>query len=98
MIQDRLYKVLLAPRVSDKAYMVADKHSHIVFKVLKSANKHEIRQAVEKLFDVKVESVRTLNVPGKKRRFGRIEGRTKGWKKAYVKLEEGHDIDFVGLE
>jgi large subunit ribosomal protein L23 len=98
MIQDKLFKILMSPHVSDKAYMVADKHSQIVFKVVKSANKFQIKKAVESLFDVEVACVRTLNVPGKKRRSGKIEGKTKEWKKAYVKLKEGHDINFVGSE
>lgn len=62
------------------------------------ANKQDVKNAVEKLFEVKVESVNILNVKGKARRFGRVEGRTKAWKKAYVKLAEGHDINFVGAE
>lgn len=98
MIDDKLYNILLSPHVSDKSYMVADAHSQIVFKVAKFANKQQIRKAVEKLFEVKVEKVTTLNVSGKQRRFGRIEGKTKDWKKAYVKLKEGYDINFVGTE
>jgi large subunit ribosomal protein L23 len=84
--------------VSDKAYMVADTNSQIVFKVIKDANKTDIKKAVELMFDVKVEKVSTLNMPGKRRRFGKIEGKTSSWKKAYVTLKEGHDINFVGAE
>ena len=98
MMQDKLYRILLSPHVSDKSYMVADSHSQIVFKVAKDANKSQIKKAVEKLFDVKVDKVNTLNFSGKSRRFGRIQGTTKSWKKAYVKLQEGHDINFVGSE
>lgn len=96
MNQERLLKVLLAPRVSDKAYRVGDKHNQVVFKVVRDATKPEIKAAVESLFEVKVDSVTTVNCTGKSRRFGRIAGRTKDWKKAYVTLAEGCDIDFVG--
>lgn len=95
---DRLYNIIKSPHVSDKAYMVADTNSQIVFKVIKDANKTDIKKAVELMFDVKVEKVSTLNMPGKRRRFGKIEGKTSSWKKAYVTLKEGHDINFVGAE
>ncbi len=98
MSQEKILNTLLGPHVSDKAYTIADDGSHVTFKVEKNATKLAIKKAVEQLFDVKVESVNTVNVKGKKRRFGRIEGRTKDWKKAYVKLAEGHDINFVGAE
>ncbi len=97
-MMDRLYNIIKSPHVSDKAYMVADSNSQIVFKVLKDANKAEIKKAVETMFDVKVDKISTLNMPGKRRRFGKIEGRTKSWKKAYVTLKEGHDISFIGAE
>jgi large subunit ribosomal protein L23 len=93
-----MYKVLLAPHVSDKAYRVADANKQIVFKVATEATKGDIKNAVEKLFDVKVESVTTVNVKGKKRHFGRIQGFTKAYKKAYVTLEAGHDINFGTAE
>lgn len=95
-MKDAIYKVLLSPHVSSKAYMVADHNSQIVFKVAPKSNKIQIKAAVEALFDVKVLGVSTTNVKGKQRRFGRITGRTKNWKKAYVTLAEGHDIDFTG--
>ncbi|MFZ9034771.1 MAG: 50S ribosomal protein L23 [Francisellaceae bacterium] len=98
MSQERLLKVLLAPHVSEKAATVADVSGHVVFKVVKTATKLEVKKAVEMMFGVSVESVKTVNVKGKARRFGRIEGRTKDWKKAYVKLAEGHDINFIGAE
>ncbi|MDE4951056.1 50S ribosomal protein L23, partial [Francisella tularensis] len=72
--------------------------STIVFEVDRFENKQDVKNAVEKLFEVKVESVNILNVKGKARRFGRVEGRTKAWKKAYVTLAEGHDIKVVGAE
>ena len=96
MNNEHLMKVLLSPVISDKAYRVAEHHKQVVFKVMSCANKLQIKKAVEALFEVKVANVRTVNVKGKKRRFGRIEGRTKDWKKAYVKLMPGYDIDFIG--
>lgn len=98
MNQERLLKVLLSPHVTSKAHEAADRTSYIVFKVATDATKIEIKQAVELLFEVKVKTVRTVNVKGKARRFGRIEGKTKDWKKAYVRLQEGHDINFIDAE
>jgi large subunit ribosomal protein L23 len=91
-------KVILAPLVTEKSQRIADKHKQIAFKVVTDATKPEIKAAVELLFKVEVESVSSLNVKGKKKRFGRHEGRRKDWKKAYVTLAEGHDISFVGAE
>lgn len=88
---------IIAPHVSEKSTLAADANRQFVFKVANSATKLEIKQAVEKGFGVKVESVSVLNVKPKKKRFGRIEGARKGWKKAYVTLAEGHDIDYTGL-
>jgi large subunit ribosomal protein L23 len=96
--QEKLLKTVIRPHVSDKTYGLSDVNSTIVFEVARFATKQEVKSAVEKLFEVKVESVNILNVKGKARRFGRVEGRTKAWKKAYVKLAEGHDINFVGAE
>jgi len=93
-----LYKVLLAPHVSDKAYRVADQSKQIVFRVAPDATKADIKKAVESLFEVKVESVNTVNVKGKARNFGGMRGMTKAWKKAYVRLEQGHDINFGTAE
>ena len=98
MNQERLMTVLLSPYVTNKAYDLADKFSYAVFKVSTDATKKEIKKAVEMLFEVKVQAVKTVNVKGKSRRFGRINGRTKNWKKAYVRLEDGHDISFVDAE
>lgn len=98
MNQERIFKVLVGPHVSEKASIVADKHKHIVFKVAKDANKGEIKSAVEALWNVKVEAVRTVVVKGKKKRFGRFEGRRQDWKKAYVSLKDGFDIDFLSAE
>jgi len=97
MNQERLYQVLVAPHVSEKATNVADKNRQVVFKVAVDADKLEVKKAVEKLFKVKVSGVRILNVKGKVKlnRFGL--SRRNNWKKAYVRLAEGHDIDFASF-
>lgn len=94
--EERLLKVVLGPHVSEKSTMAAESNNTVVFKVVKDANKEEIKQAVEKLFEVEVNSVRTVNVKGKTKRHGSSFGKRKDWKKAYVILKEGQDIDFVG--
>jgi large subunit ribosomal protein L23 len=98
MKQERLMKVLLSPVVSEKSSRVADANRQFVFKVLPGASKPEIRKAVELMFDVKVKGVQVTNVNGKNKRFGQTVGRRVNWKKAYVTLSEGHDIDFIGKE
>jgi len=98
MSQERLMKVLLAPIVSEKSSRLADENRQFAFKVLRDATKPEIRQAVESLFDVKVTGVQTDNVKGKVKRFGQTLGQRGDWKKAYVTLAEGQDIDFMGAE
>lgn len=96
MNQERLMRVLLAPHVSEKGTRVADLNRQVVFKVRRDATKPEIKKAVEQLFDVQVERVQVLNLRGKRKAFGRVVGRRSDWKKAYVKLKPGHDIDFMG--
>ena len=96
MKEERLLKVLRAPHVSEKSTMAAEANNTVVFKVAKDANKAEIKAAVEKLFEVEVEGVRTVNVKGKTKRHGMSSGKRSDWKKAYVVLKEGQDIDFVG--
>lgn len=91
-----LMNVLLSPHISEKSTNAADKHRQVVFKVAKDANKADIRAAVEALFEVKVEKVQVANSKGKQKRFGATMGRRPSWKKAYVTLAEGHDIDFMG--
>lgn len=98
MNQERLLTVLLGPHISEKATMVAEKSNQIVFKVAKNATKNEVKAAVEKLFNVKVKAVSVANVKGKTRRFGQINGKRKDWKKAYVALEAGQDINFGAAE
>ncbi len=96
--QERLLKVLLAPQISEKATYVADKFGQFIFKVASDATKPEVKAAVESLFKVNVKSVQVLNVKSKVKRTGRILGRRKGWKKAFVRLEAGQEINFVAGE
>ncbi|GAA5168652.1 50S ribosomal protein L23 [Viridibacterium curvum] len=94
--QERLMQVLLAPQISEKATSVADKNEQVIFRVASDATKPEIKAAVELLFKVQVESVQTLNVKGKVKRFGRTTGQRKGWKKAFVCLKPGQELNFEG--
>lgn len=98
MNQERLYKVLLGPVVSEKSASVAEAANQVVFKVLPNADKAEVKAAVEKMFDVKVQDVRVLNVKGKTKRTRHGLGVRSDWKKAYVRLEQGQDIDFAIAE
>lgn len=98
MSKERLMKILLSPLVSEKSARIADKHNQMTFKVAVDATKPEIKKAVEMMFDVKVDAVRVLNMQGKKKRFSNMLGKRKDWKKAYVTLAEGSDIDFLGAE
>ncbi|MDR1890184.1 MAG: 50S ribosomal protein L23 [Zoogloeaceae bacterium] len=88
-------QVLLAPQISEKATYVAEKRDQVVFRVAADATKPEIKAAVELLFKVEVESVQVLNVKGKVKRFRQSFGRRKGWKKAFVSLKPGQEINFV---
>jgi large subunit ribosomal protein L23 len=98
MNTERLMKILLAPVISEKSTRVADANRQYVFKVLPGASKPEIRKAVELMFDVKVSGVQVANMRGKIKRHGQTTGKRADWKKAYVTLAEGHDIDFMGAE
>ena len=95
MNQERLLQVLLAPQVSEKATYVADKNNQVIFKVAADATKPEIKAAAELLFKVEVDAVQVLNVKGKVKRRGAIAGRRKGWKKAFVCLKPGQEIQFA---
>lgn len=95
MSSDRLMKVLVAPIVSEKSTLIADKHEQVAFRVLRDASKDEIKAAVELLFNVKVQAVRVLNQKGKTKRFGRTIGRRNHVRKAYVSLAEGSEINFA---
>lgn len=98
MNKERMLKVLLAPHVSEKASRASETGNQVVFRVAKDATQLEVRRAVEQLFDVKVESVQTLNVKGKQKVFGRMQGKRSDWKKAYVRLQDGQDIDFSSVD
>lgn len=98
MNQERLMQVILAPVISEKSTRVADQDQQVVFKVVKDATKPEIKAAVELLFKVEVEGVQVLNVKGKVKRFGRFTGRRSDWKKAYVSLKPGQEVDFTAAE
>lgn len=98
MNRERIYKVLLGPVVSEKSAAAGESANQVVFKVLPDASKLEIKAAVQALFDVKVEQVRVLNVKGKTKRTRYGVGRRSDWKKAYVRLEQGQDIDFAVAE
>ena len=93
--QERLLQVLLAPQISEKATFIADKNEQVVFKVSSDATKPEVKAAVESLFKVEVKSVQILNVKGKAKRFGKMTGRRKDWKKAFVCLKPGQEINFA---
>lgn len=92
----RLMTVLLEPRVTEKTTRLGEAGKQFAFKVTRGATKPQIKKAVELMFKVKVDSVRVSNVKGKRKVFRSMEGRRANWKKAYVKLAEGFDIDFAG--
>jgi len=95
---ERLMNVVLAPVVSEKSTRVADKNRQYVFRVADNATKPEVKAAIELLFKTKVQSVTVLNVHGKQKRFGRFMGRRRNWKKAYVRLAAGQEINFAATE
>ena len=94
MNKDRLMQIIVSPVISEKGTIAADQNKQFVFRVLKNASKPEISRAVELMFSVEVDQVRVLNCKGKEKRFGSMMGRRSDWKKAYIKLKPGHDIDF----
>lgn len=98
MNQERIYKIILGPVISEKSAQLGEAAGHAVFKVVKDAEKPEIKAAVEQLFNVKVKSVQVLNVKGKTKRTRYGIGVRNDWKKAYVRLEQGQDIDFAFAE
>jgi large subunit ribosomal protein L23 len=95
---EKLMTVLIGPHLSEKSSRLAERLKQFVFKVRRDADKGEIKRAVELMFDVKVTAVQVVNAMGKSKRFGRSPGRRQDWKKAYVTLAEGQDIDFAGAE
>jgi large subunit ribosomal protein L23 len=96
MKEQRLMKVILSPHMSEKAAMGTEKNRSYVFQVCLDTNKTEVKQAIEYLFNTKVDQVRIVNVKTKERRFGNVLGKKKGWKKAYITLSEGQRIDMAG--
>jgi len=98
MSKDRLFNVLLAPRVTEKTTLVGEESNQYVFRVACDANKSEIRDAVESLFEVNVESVRIVNVKGKSKTFKQRPGKRNDWKKAYVRVQADQTLDFLGGE
>ena len=95
---ERLMNVVLAPVVSEKSTRVADKNRQYVFRVADDASKPEVKAAIELLFKTKVQTVTVSNVKGKAKRFGRFMGRRRNWKKAYVRLAAGQEINFGATE
>jgi len=96
--KDWLAGVLIAPHVSEKSARIALQGNQYVFRVRTDATKPEIRAAVEFMFEVKVDTVRVVNQIGKAKRFGRTPGRRQDWKKAYIRLAEGQQIEMSGAE
>lgn len=101
MKQERMMTVLRFPHISEKSTRVADEHRQIVFRVAGDANKQEVKKAVEGMFDVKVKKVSVLNVKGKRKFLKRVGrgrfGHRSDWRKAYVTLAPGSDIDFLNI-
>ena len=98
MNQERLMNILVSPHVSEKATNAAESANQIVFRVANTATKKEIKGAIEMLFEVNVENVQVANVKGKTKRTQNGIGRRNNWKKAYIRLQEGQDINFIGAE
>lgn len=98
MNQERLMNILLSPHVSEKSTLAAEKANQVVFRVVNTATKPEIKAAVEMMFEVNVENVQVANVKGKTKRTQNGVGRRNNWKKAYIRLQEGQDINFMGAE
>jgi len=96
--KDELFQVLLAPVVTEKSTRAAEQGGQVVFNVLQSANRQDVKVAIEQAFDVEVETVRIMNVKGKSKRFGRALGKRSDRKKAYIRLKEGSDIDFAEFQ
>ena len=95
--RERMYELIRSPVITEKATTITE-YNQVSFRVPLEATKPEIKAAVELMFKTKVDSVTVTNVKGKKRRFGRIEGRRRSWKKAYVRLAEGQEINFAATE
>ena len=96
--REKLLQVLIGPHVSEKATALADRAHQVVFRVRNDATKADVKRAVELLFEVKVDRVTVARMPSKEKRFGQRQGKRAGWKKAYVRLAPGSDINFMGAE
>lgn len=97
---ERLMQVILAPQISEKATYIAEKHNQVIFRVIPDATKAEIKAAVELMWkaqNIEVEGVQVANVKGKEKRFGRFMGRRSNWKKAYVSIKSGQEINFTEI-
>jgi large subunit ribosomal protein L23 len=92
--KEQLMNVLIAPHVTEKTSLAMQNHNQYTFRVRRNATKTDIKAAVELMFEVKVSGVQVVNEPGKARRFGKVQGRTQDWKKAYVSLAKGQAIDY----
>ena len=97
MNQERIFQILVSPHISEKSADLGDSAGQAVFRVATDAKKTEIKAAIEQLFDVKVAAVRTVNMKGKTKRQGARRGKRSDWKKAYVSLEQGHEIDLASI-
>ena len=96
--QERLLRIVLSPHISEKATIGAEKNNEYVFQVIENATKPEVKDAIEFLFNTKVKAVRIVNVRSKKKLFRGIEGKRKGWKKAYVTLQSDQKLDVMGAQ
>ena len=97
MNQERIFQILKSPHISEKSAVLGDSANQAVFRVATDARKPEIKAAIEQMFDVKVAAVRTVNMKGKTKRQGARRGKRSDWKKAYVSLEQGHEIDLASI-
>ena len=98
MNQERILTIILGPHISEKTSIISEENNQVAFKVANNATKPEIKEAVESLFNVQVKDVQVLNVKGKTKRTARGKTRSRSdWKKAYIRLEQGQEIDFAEL-
>jgi large subunit ribosomal protein L23 len=98
MNQERMLTIIMGPHILEKSSIISEENNQVTFRVASDATKPEIKQAIEGLFNVEVKEVQVLNVKGKRKRTARGKFRTRpSWKKAYIRLEQGHEIDFADL-
>ena len=93
--EERLLKILLSPHVSEKSSISTEQFNTVVLKVLNNSTKYEIKCAIKKIFNVEVESVKTLKIKGKKKRQSNRIIQKSNWKKAYIKIKKGYNLDFI---